>query len=220
MITICLKPFFERGKEWIGLYLTQQMQEDLIKRLEGVKWSYRGRCWYIPCTRQALIRSVANIKHRTMIMAGYSAGLRVSEITGLKLSNIDSKRMQIHIQGAKGKKDRMAPLSKVLLANLREYYMQYKPLTYLFESKAGMPLSTRTVHEIMQQAKQKIKLKKKGSVLMLRHSYATHLMEAGTDIRIIQHLLGHNSIRTTMLYTHVSKKAFDKIESPLDKLNW
>lgn len=166
-----------------------------------------------------LIKNIENIKHRTMIMTGYSAGLRVSEIVGLKLKNIDSKRMMIHIQGAKGKKDRMVPLSKILLESLRSYFLLYTPKEYLFEGQFGGAYSTRSVQEVMQLAKQKV-TNKTGSVHMLRHSYATHLMEAGTDIRIIQALLGHNSIRTTMLYTHVSKLAIEKVASPLDKLKW
>ena len=166
-----------------------------------------------------LIKNIENIKHRTMIMTGYSAGLRVSEIVGLKLKNIDSKRMMIHIQEAKGKKDRMVPLSRILLETLRSYFLVYKPKEYLFEGQFGGAYSTRSVQEVMQVAKQKV-TNKTGSVHMLRHSYATHLMEAGTDIRIIQALLGHNSIRTTMLYTHVSKVAIGKVESPLDKLKW
>jgi integrase/recombinase XerD len=154
-----------------------------------------------------------------MIMAAYSAGLRVSEIVSLKIKNIDNKRMMIHIQGAKGKKDRMVPLSNILLTMLRKYYKEYHPKEYLFEGQNGGAYSARSVQEILQVAKQKV-TNKVGGVHMLRHSYATHLMEAGTDIRIIQSLLGHNSIRTTMLYTHVSKIAIGKIESPLDKLKW
>lgn len=168
----------------------------------------------------ALINGIENLKHRTMVMAGYSAGLRVSEIIGLKIQNIDSKRMIIHIQGAKGKKDRMVPLSKKLLETLRVYYIEYKPKEFLFEGQFGGAYSARSVQLIMSAAKNKVGIHKKGNVHMLRHSYATHLMEAGTDLRIIQELLGHNSIGTTMLYTHVSKKEIGKIESPLDKLNW
>ncbi len=168
----------------------------------------------------AIIKSIANIKHRTMIMAGYAAGLRVSEIVSLKIADIDSKRMMIHLKAAKGKKDRMVPLSKKLLETLREYYKEYKPATFLFEGQYGEAYSIRSAQSILQQAKQKAGIHKKGSIHMLRHSYATHLMEAGTDIRIIQELLGHNSITTTMRYTHVSKKDIGRIESPLDKLNW
>lgn len=128
--------------------------------------------------------------------------------------------MMIHIQGAKGKKDRMVPLSKKLLETLRVYYIQYKPKEFLFEGQFGGVYSTRSAQLIMNAAKNKAGIYKKGNVHMLRHSYATHLMEAGTDLRIIQELLGHNSIKTTMLYTHVSKKEIGKIESPLDKLKW
>jgi len=168
----------------------------------------------------SVIKSIDNIKHRAMIMAGYSAGLRVSEIVALKLVNIDSERMMIHIQNAKGKKDRMVPLSKKLLDILREYYKIYKPAVFLFEGKGGVAYSARSVQEVLQHAKARANIHKSGSVHMLRHSYATHLMEAGTDIRIIQDLLGHNSIQTTMRYTHVSKKEIGRIESPLDKLDW
>ncbi len=166
-----------------------------------------------------LIQKVENLKHRAMLMTGYSAGLRVSEIVSLTVKDIDSKRMMIHIHGAKGKKDRMVPLSKKLLLTLREYFLQYKPKSYLFEGQYGGAYSTRSVQLILIAAKKKAGITKKGSVHSLRHSYATHLMESGTDIRFIQDLLGHNSIKTTMRYTHVSKREIGKIESPLDKLN-
>jgi site-specific recombinase XerD len=169
---------------------------------------------------KSVINHISNIKHRAMIMAGYAAGMRVSEIIHLRPENIDSKRMMIHIQGAKGKKDRMVPLAVRLLEVLREYYKKYQPKIFLFEGKPGEPYSARSVQEILQQAKKKANVSKKGSVHLLRHSYATHLMEAGTDIRIIQELLGHNSIKTTTRYTHVSKKDIGRIESPLDKLKW
>ena len=168
----------------------------------------------------SIIQKIKNLKHRTMIMAGYSAGLRVSEIVNLKVKDIDSKRMMIHIHAAKGKKDRLVPLSKKLLETLREYYTTYKPKDFLFEGQDGKSYSARSVQSILQTAKLKAKINKTGSVHMLRHSYATHLMEGGTDIRIIQELLGHNSIKTTMRYTHVSKKDIGRIESPLDKLAW
>ena len=168
----------------------------------------------------ALLQKMTNLKHRTMIMTGYAAGLRVSEIVRLTIGDIDSKRMTIHIRGAKGKKDRIVPLSKKLLETLRIYYRQYRPINYLFEGQYGGAYSTRSAQSILMEAKQKAGIHKKGSIHSLRHSYATHLMEAGTDIRIIQELLGHNTIKTTMLYTHVSKKDITRIESPLDKLNW
>ncbi len=168
----------------------------------------------------AIIQKTANLKHRAMLMAAYSAGLRVSEIVGLMLTDIDSKRMMIHLHGAKGKKDRLVPLSKTLLATLRLYFKAYKPKLYLFEGQHGSAYSTRSIQDILKEAKIKAGIHKKGSVHSLRHSYATHLMEGGTDIRFIQELLGHNSIKTTMRYTHVSKKDIGRIESPLDKLQF
>ncbi|NCT93132.1 MAG: tyrosine-type recombinase/integrase [Chitinophagaceae bacterium] len=167
-----------------------------------------------------LIHAVANLKHRVMLMLGYSAGLRVSEIVGLKNRDIDSKRMMIHIRGAKGKKDRMVPLSKKLLVMLREYYVEYRPKDFLLEGQNGGPYSARSAQKVLQVAKARAGIRKTGSIHGLRHSYATHLLESGTDIRLIQELLGHNSIRTTMRYTHVSRKDIGRIESPLDKLDW
>ena len=167
-----------------------------------------------------IIKNIENIKHRVMIMTAYSAGLRVSEIINLKINDIDSKRMMMHIKAGKGKKDRLVPLSKKLLEALREYYKIYKPKQYLFEGQYGGMYSTRSAQLILQHAKAKAGIRKKGSIHSLRHSYATHLMEAGTDIRIIQDLLGHNSIKTTMRYMHVSKKEIGKVQSPLDKLSW
>lgn len=167
-----------------------------------------------------MIQQMTNIKHRSILMAGYAGGLRVSEIIGLKLVDIDSKRMMIHIHGAKGKKDRMIPLSKVLLETLREYYLAYHPKEWIFENPQGGQYSVRSAQQILQDAKYAAGIHKKGSIHLLRHSYATHLMEGGTDIRIIQELLGHNCIKTTMRYTHVSKKDIGRIESPLDKLKW
>lgn len=128
--------------------------------------------------------------------------------------------MMIHLRAAKGKKDRMVTLSKKILAVLREYFLLYKPRIYLFEGQNGGEYSVRSVQKIVQDAKIRAGITKKGGVHSLRHSYATHLLEAGTDIRIIQELLGHNSIKTTMLYTHVANKIMSKIESPLDKLDW
>ena len=153
-------------------------------------------------------------------MAGYAGGLRVSEIIHLRVTDIDSKRMMIHIHGAKGKKDRMVPLSKKLLETLREYYQLYKPREFIFEGQNGAQYSTRSAQLVIQAAKKAAGITKKGSMHMLRHSYATHLMEGGTDTRLIQELLGHNSIKTTMRYLHVSKKDLGKIDSPLDKLKW
>ena len=153
-------------------------------------------------------------------MTSYSAGLRVSELVSLKALDIDSKRMMIHVREGKGKKDRMVPLSKKLLEVLRQYFIRYKPKVYLFEGEGAKPYSTRSAQEVLSEAKKKAGIHKRGSIHMLRHSYATHLLEGGTDIRYIQAFLGHDSLKTTMLYTHVSRLKIENIQSPLDKLEW
>lgn len=167
-----------------------------------------------------IINSIDNLKHRMIIMTCYSAGLRVSEVVNLKVNDIDSSRMTIHIRGAKGKKDRMVVLSLRLLEGLRRYVSFYRPVDFLFEGMGGGPYSARSVQKILHDAKKVAGVSKKGSIHSLRHSYATHLLESGTDIRYIQDLLGHNSIKTTMRYTHVSLRDIRNIESPLDKLPW
>jgi integrase/recombinase XerD len=167
----------------------------------------------------ALIQKTKNLKHKTVLMAAYSAGLRVSELVGLELRDIDPKRMMMHIKMAKGKKDRMVPLSRILLNTLREYFKVYKPKKYLFEGEDGGRYSERSAQQILAEAKKRSGIQKKGSIHMLRHSYATHLLEQGTDIRHIQTFLGHGSLKTTMIYTHVSKVKIGAIQSPLDKLN-
>ena len=128
--------------------------------------------------------------------------------------------MMIHIRGAKGKKDRDIILSDLLLHILRSYYLKYKPKTYLFEGYRGGVYHPRSVHNLIVAAKQRAGVRKPGSMHALRHSFATHLLEGGTDLSIIQKLLGHHDIKTTLMYTHVSKTMLQKVVSPLDKLKW
>lgn len=168
-----------------------------------------------------LFKAATNKKHKAMLFTAYSAGLRVSEVVNLKLEDIDSKRMQIFIKRAKGKKDRYVNLSPILLDILREYCKTYlpRPKVYLFESEqTGNPYPTRTVQQIFANAKQKAGLKKEVGIHSLRHSFATHLLDKGTDIRFIKDLLGHFDIRTTERYLHVSKLKLVNIISPLDDL--
>ena len=165
-----------------------------------------------------MLKSISNLKHKLLLMTAYSAGLRVSELVVLRLNDIDSKRMMIHIRRGKGKKDRMVTLSLVLLEALRQYVKLYRPKDYLFEGEKGGAYGTRSAQLVLAAAKQKVGIVKKGSIHSLRHSYATHLLEAGTDLRYIQELLGHSSIKTTLRYTHVSMKSIANIQSPLDKL--
>ena len=170
----------------------------------------------------AIINTTANAKHKTMLMLCYSTGMRVSEVVRLKTRNIDSKRMCILVEQAKGKKDRMAPLSPVLLVMLRAYSLAYKPSPtgYLFEGQEeGRPYSTRGLQEVLHAAKQRALVYKPGGVHSLRHSFATHLLDKGTDISMIQKLLGHNDIKTTLRYLHTTNKDIMNIVSPLDSLN-
>ena len=168
-----------------------------------------------------LFNALVNKKHKAMLFTTYSAGLRVSEIVHLKIADIDSKRMQIFIERGKGKKDRYVNLSPVLLDILRNYFQIYKPAPtiYLFESehtRAAYPI--RTVQQIFTNAKNKAGIKKEVGVHSLRHSFATHLLDKGTDIRYIKDLLGHFDIKTTERYLHVSKKQLVNIISPFDDL--
>ncbi|MDX2194978.1 MAG: tyrosine-type recombinase/integrase [Cytophagales bacterium] len=165
-----------------------------------------------------IIKAIDNIKHKTIIMLCYSSGLRLSELVNLQVADIDSHRMQISVKTGKGKKDRYTILSEKLLPLLREYYKIYKPKVYLFEGKDGGRYSERSVQSIVKEAVIKAKVIKHVSVHTLRHSFATHLLESGTDLRYIQTLLGHSSSKTTEIYTHVTSKALSGIKSPLDNL--
>lgn len=160
-----------------------------------------------------------NLKHRMMLSLIYSCGLRCGELLALKPVHIDSKRNIILLKNSKGKKDRIVPLSPKILELLREYFKVYKPITYLFEGQTeGMPYDARSLQQVLKQALSKAGITKPATLHWLRHSYATHLLESGTDLRYIQELLGHNSSKTTEIYTHVSTKSLQNISSPFDSL--
>jgi integrase/recombinase XerD len=163
-----------------------------------------------------IIELTTNLKHKTLLALIYSSGLRISEALNMKLSDIDSKRMLIHVKNAKGKKDRYTLLSTKVLVLLREYYVIYKPKTYLFEGQYGGSYSSRSAQTVLQEAAIKASISKHISLHTLRHSFATHLLESGTDLRYIQDLLGHSSPKTTMIYTHVSSSSLKKIINPFD----
>ena len=168
---------------------------------------------------KAILEAHSNLKHKAMLSLIYSCGLRRSELLDLKLSNIDSKRNIVFIKQSKGKKDRITPLSPKILELLREYYKIYKPKNYLFEGQeAGSIYSEQSLQHVLKQALVKVNIKKPVTLHWLRHSYATHLLESGTDLRYIQELLGHNSSKTTEIYTHVSTKSLQQIKSPFDDL--
>jgi integrase/recombinase XerD len=166
-----------------------------------------------------LLKAVENLKHRTILYLIYSAGLRISEAVNIKICDIDSKRKQVLVKAAKGKKDRWSLLSERALETLRDYYKQYKPKEWLFEGEKGGQYSSRSIQKFFTLAKSKAKLRMPATVHTLRHSFATHLLERGVDLRYIQSLLGHSSSKTTEIYTHITKRGMDKIISPLDNLD-
>ena len=172
--------------------------------------------WKIICTPQ-------NIKHRLMLMTTYSAGLRASELLALKPKHIESDKMLIKVEAGKGGKDRYSLLSTRLLKELRHYYKKYKSKTYLFTSSykhtKGQPLSYESLRGIYENARKSAGVKKGAGLHTLRHSFATHLLEAGYDIRKIQVLMGHARLTTTMIYLHVSRETLSKIPSPLDLID-
>jgi site-specific recombinase XerD len=153
---------------------------------------------------------IDNIKHKTILTLTFSVGLRVSEITNLKIEDIDSKRMLIHIKNAKGRKDRIVPLSQKVLDLLRTYYKQYKPKEYLFNGQSNQQYSIRSCQAIYKKY-----IDDKGHIHQLRHSCFTNLLENGTDIRLIQKIAGHSNVKTTEIYTHVSNQLLSKVNLPI-----
>lgn len=165
-----------------------------------------------------LLKQTKNLKHRCMLFFLYSGGLRVSELLNLKPESIDADRKIIYIHGGKGKKDRVTLLSQMTLNSMKEYVGIYKPKTWLFEGPLGHQYSSRSVNMIIKRCCRLAGITKRASAHTLRHSFATHLLERGTDIRYIQTLLGHESSITTERYTHVTKKGFESLVSPLDNI--
>ncbi|HKK63168.1 MAG TPA: site-specific integrase [Bacteroidales bacterium] len=164
----------------------------------------------------SMIKKTKNIKHRCIIVVIYSCGLRRSEALELRLEDIDSNRMMIKIRGAKGKKDRYVQLAKYTLDILREYYKEYRPKEWVFEGQGGMKYSAESIVKIIKHAGKMAGISKRVYPHILRHSFATHHLEQGTDLRYIQEWLGHNSSKTTEIYTHVSKTNFDQFHNPID----
>lgn len=168
---------------------------------------------------KAILEAPKNIKHQAMLSLIYACGLRRGELLNLTLKDIQSDRNLLLIRQAKGKKDRVVPLSLKLIDLLRTYYKLWKPKTWLFEGQIeNTKYSEKSLENVLKQSLAKVKITKKVSLHWLRHSYATHLLESGTDLRYIQELLGHNSSRTTEIYTHVSTRNLQQIRSPFDDL--
>lgn len=168
---------------------------------------------------KAILEAPKNLKHKAMLSMIYSCGLRRSELLNLIPNDIDSKRNVVIIRQSKGKKDRITPLSPKILELLRDYYKEYSPKIYLFEGQEkNTQYSARSLEEVLKKSIKLAKINKPVTLHWLRHSYATHLLESGTDLRYIQELLGHNSSKTTEIYTHVSTKNIQQIKSPFDDL--
>jgi site-specific recombinase XerD len=168
----------------------------------------------------SILNSVSNLKHKTILMLAYACGLRVSEVVSININDIDSKRMIIHLHGAKGKKDRVVNISPTLIVMLREYYKQYKPTEYLFEGQyARQHYSSRSIQLVLQEVKKRAGITRPGSMHQLRHSFATHLLDKGIDVVMIQRLLGHNDLKTTIRYLHVTNRDLQKVISPLEDIS-
>ena len=189
-----------------------------IKHLYPARKSYYLPNYLTIDEVKKLFGQVVNIKHKCIIKLLYGSGLRLSELLHLKVTDIDFKSMIIHVRNSKDNIDRVVMLSKSLLEELRIYFIKHKPLDYLFEGQSGGMYSPKSVQVIVKNAASKAGIKKKVTPHTLRHSFATHLLEAGTDIRFIQQLLGHSSIKTTEIYTHIADMTKSKIKSPLDLL--
>ena len=202
--------------------------KNVAKKKVAVDYSLRKKPRKLPTVLTMeqiykLICTPKNLKHRLILMTTYSAGLRVSEVIALKPEHIDSERRLIKVEDGKGKKDRYTLLSERLLNQLRCYYKKYRPGTYLFPSsfknRKNQPLSYEAVRCIYEKARKKAGIKKGEGIHTLRHSFATHLLEAGYDIRKIQVLMGHSRLSTTMIYLHVSRQTLASIPSPLDLID-
>ncbi len=165
-----------------------------------------------------ILRVTGNLKHRAILTTIYLAGLRLNELADLKIADIDSKRMQIKVCQGKGKKDRVTLLSPCLLHILRQYFKAQKPKSWLFEGASGEQYSDRSVQNILKHSLAKTKNTKRATIHTLRHSFATHLLEQGIDLRYIQSLLGHTNSKTTEIYAHVTTKGV--VKSPFDSLSF
>ncbi|WP_340065760.1 site-specific tyrosine recombinase/integron integrase [Ascidiimonas aurantiaca] len=173
-------------------------------------------------TRNEVVRLIAvceNIKHQCIIKLLYGCGLRVGELLELRISDINSNKMLLHINMAKGNKDRTVKLPKTVLADLRTYYKRYRPKDFLFEGQNKPFYSAKSIQNLIKKYALKAKITKTVTPHMLRHSYATHLVESGVDIRFVKELLGHNSIKTTEIYTHIPHIVKSKFMSPIEHLN-
>lgn len=225
-----LKYLTDQGKSWSTINMVHSACNflygetlDQIERVQSIKRPKLPKKIPVVFSESEvvhLLSKVKNIKHKAILMTIYSAGLRCGELCHLKITDIDSSRMRIVVRNAKGHKDREVILSRKLLDFLRYYVKQFKPTLFLFNGqRTGMAISPRTIQKVFKMTLKRSNIQKKASLHTLRHSYATHLMNMGIDIRIIQQLLGHKSVKTTLIYCHLTQDRFLSTKSPLDHLN-
>ena len=193
------------------------MQFDL-KNLERPKKSKRLPIILSLSEVEHVLNVTTNIKHLSMLVLIYSSGLRSGELINLRITDVDSERMIIHIKGAKGKKDRIVPLAHTTLHLLREYFKAYRPREYLFNGEGSLLYSKSSLQAIFRKACRLATIQKRVTLHSLRHSYATHLLEEGVNLRYIQEILGHSSSKTTEIYTHVTSESARKVTSPIEKI--
>jgi site-specific recombinase XerD len=210
----------------LGMYVNalKFLYNITLKRPEAVKeipHPKRPKTLPVILSPQEVLRifaAIRSVKHKAIMATAYAAGLRISEVCGLRIADIDSQRRRIHIRSGKGKKDRYVILGESLLALFRQYYQKVRPKgEYLFPGqKPQRHITPTAVRQVLRKVIRETALSKKVTMHTLRHCFATHLLEAGTDIRILQVLLGHSSIRTTLRYTHITDRLLQKLVSPLD----
>ena len=201
------------------LYRTTLGKEDVVKRIPFAK---SPRKLPVVLSRQEvmqLLEGIANMKHLAMLMLAYSAGLRLSELAHLRVTDIDSGRMVIHVHAGKGDKDRILPLSPLVLIILREYWRETRPRHWLFSGKwPDRPITVSSIQKVIGKAREAAGIKKKVTMHTLRHCFATHHLEAGTDLPTLQVLMGHSSLQTTSRYLHISTARLVSAKSPLDQI--
>ncbi len=201
------------------LYNTTLNRPEVVEKIRYPKPSKKLPVVFDLAEIRALLSIMENLKHRAILTITYSAGLRISEAANLKVTDIDSKRMMVRVQQGKGRKDRYTILSKTALECLREYWRAYRPKEWLFEGQdKDTPISVSAIRQIFLEAKERAGIRKPASPHTLRHSFATHLIEAGTSLHHVQLLLGHRSPTTTTVYLHVSKMNLAQVSSPLDSI--
>jgi integrase/recombinase XerD len=201
------------------LYVVTLGQPDMVQRLPYAKKPKKLPTVLSLDEVRRFLGAIGNAKHRMVLITAYAGGLRISETLRLQATDIDSQRTVLHIHLGKGRKDRMVPLSDKLLMLLRAYYAEQRPGTYLFPGQTDRPLSPKSIQEACKRARKAAGLRKRVTAHTMRHSYATHMLEAGTDLRTLQVILGHSSISSTAIYLHVRRHRLAAARSPLDLID-